>query len=144
MPKLNKDELLEIIQQFACEDITDLKLKTEELSLELKKEVQIVESKESLLELPVQREIKELEEICKYYQVESPMVGVFYEAPEPKAKPFVSVGDRVEKGQTLYIIEAMKMIHEIASPVSGELVNILVKDGEVVEYLQLVMEIEEC
>ncbi len=66
--------------------------------------------------------------------VTSPMVGTVYLAPEPGATPFVAVGDAVETGQTLFIIEAMKTMNPIAAPKSGKVVRILVKDGQPVEF----------
>lgn len=68
--------------------------------------------------------------------VKSPIVGTFYRAPSPDDDPFVSVGDQVEKGQTLCIVEAMKIMNEIESEYSGEVQKILVEDGEAVEYDQ--------
>ena len=66
--------------------------------------------------------------------VKSPMVGTFYSKPSPDAEPFVEVGQVVKKGQTLCIIEAMKLMNEIESEFDGVLKEILVKDGEPVEY----------
>ena len=66
--------------------------------------------------------------------VTSPMVGTFYRRPTPDASPFVEVGMRVEPGQVLCIIEAMKMVNEIASEVRGAVLRILVDDGTAVEY----------
>jgi len=66
--------------------------------------------------------------------VTSPMVGTVYLAPEPGATPFVAVGDAVETGQTLFIIEAMKTMNPIAAPRSGKVVRVLVKDGQPVEF----------
>lgn len=66
--------------------------------------------------------------------VKSPIVGVFYVAPAENAEPFVSIGDRVEKGQTLCIIEAMKLMNEIAAEESGMIEKILVTNGQVVEF----------
>ena len=66
--------------------------------------------------------------------VKSPIVGTFYAAPSPEADAFVSVGTRVEAGQTLCIIEAMKLMNEIESDVAGEVVQILVENGHPVEY----------
>ncbi len=66
----------------------------------------------------------------------SPIVGTFYRAPSPDDNPFVSVGDRVEKGQTLCIVEAMKIMNEIESEHSGEVKKILVEDAEAVEFEQ--------
>ncbi len=74
--------------------------------------------------------------------VKAPMVGVFYEAPSPKSEPFVKKGERIEKGQVLCIIEAMKMINEVVSPVSGVISNILIANGEMVEYDTPLIEIE--
>ena len=74
-------------------------------------------------------------------QVQSPMVGVFYAAPKPGEKPFVSVGDRVKKGTVLCIIEAMKLMNEIISEVDGEIADICVEDGQVVEFSQTLFKI---
>jgi acetyl-CoA carboxylase biotin carboxyl carrier protein len=62
------------------------------------------------------------------------MVGTAYTAPEPGAAPFVSVGDTVKEGQTLLIIEAMKVMNQIPSPRAGKVTGILVEDGQPVEY----------
>ena len=66
--------------------------------------------------------------------VTSPMVGTVYLAPEPGAAPFVKVGDRVKQGQTLLIIEAMKVMNPIAAPYAGDVKEIYVQDGRPVEY----------
>lgn len=66
--------------------------------------------------------------------VTSPMVGTFYLKPDPNSAPYVEVGKKVNKGSTLCIIEAMKLMNEIESEYDGEIVEILVKDGEMVEY----------
>ena len=68
--------------------------------------------------------------------VESPLVGTFYAAPAEDAAPFVSVGDTVKKGQTLAIIEAMKLMNEIESEYDGTIAEILVENGQPVEYGQ--------
>lgn len=74
--------------------------------------------------------------------VKSPMVGTFYSKANPTSDPFVTDGDKVVKGQTLCIIEAMKLMNEIESDYAGTIKNILVKDGEMVEYGQPLFEIE--
>lgn len=66
--------------------------------------------------------------------VSSPMVGTAYWAPEPGAKPFIEVGSKVSVGQTLLIIEAMKTMNQIPSPRAGTVTQILVEDGQPVEY----------
>ena len=69
-------------------------------------------------------------------------MGTFYRKPAPDAEPFVNVGDRIEKGQVVCIIEAMKLFNEIESEVSGVVRKILVEDGEPVEYGQPLFLIE--
>jgi acetyl-CoA carboxylase biotin carboxyl carrier protein len=71
----------------------------------------------------------------------SPMVGTFYRSPSPDDSPFVEVGDRVRKGQTVCIIEAMKLMNELEAEVGGEIVEILVQNGEPVEYGQPLMRV---
>ena len=66
--------------------------------------------------------------------VKSPIVGTFYSAPSPDARPYVQLGDKVQAGQTVCIIEAMKLMNEIEADVSGEVVRILVENGQPVEY----------
>jgi acetyl-CoA carboxylase biotin carboxyl carrier protein len=68
--------------------------------------------------------------------VRSPIVGTFYESPSPGSPPFVKVGDKVEAGQVLCIVEAMKLMNEIESDVAGEIVKKLVNNGQPVEYGQ--------
>jgi acetyl-CoA carboxylase biotin carboxyl carrier protein len=70
------------------------------------------------------------------HTVRSPIVGTFYEAPSPGAPPFVKPGDAVETGQVLCIVEAMKLMNEIESDVSGEIVKKLVANGQPIEYGQ--------
>jgi acetyl-CoA carboxylase biotin carboxyl carrier protein len=70
------------------------------------------------------------------HQIKSPMVGTFCTAPSPDAASFVAVGDRVEKGQVVAIVEAMKLMNEIESDASGEILKCLVSNGQPVEYGQ--------
>jgi acetyl-CoA carboxylase biotin carboxyl carrier protein len=74
--------------------------------------------------------------------VTAPMVGTYYSAPSPGAKAFVEIGDEVEVGQTLCIIEAMKMMNQIDSEKAGRIKAVLIKDGEPVEFDQPLFIIE--
>ena len=69
-------------------------------------------------------------------EIKSPMVGVFYASPAPDAKPFVEVGSRVKKGDVICIVEAMKLMNEINAEFDGEVVDVCVRSGDVVEYGQ--------
>lgn len=79
-----------------------------------------------------------------WVEVKAPLVGVFYAAPSPEAPPFVQVGDRVEQGQVLCLVEAMKMMNQLKSPVSGVVRSIGGVDGELAEYGQVLFEVEPC
>ena len=76
------------------------------------------------------------------HQVKSPMVGTFYRASSPGAKPFIEVGDQVKEGDTLCIIEAMKILNEIEADKSGTVTRILAENGQAVEYGQPLFVIE--
>jgi acetyl-CoA carboxylase biotin carboxyl carrier protein len=73
-------------------------------------------------------------------EIKSPMVGVFYTKPSPDSEPFVQVGSRVKKGDTLCVIEAMKLLNEITAERDGEIVDICVQDGQMVEYAQVLFQ----
>lgn len=75
--------------------------------------------------------------------ITSPLVGTFYAAPAEDAAPYVNVGDTVKKGQTLGIVEAMKLMNEIESEYDGVITRILVKNGEAVEYGQPMFVVQE-
>lgn len=72
-------------------------------------------------------------------EVKAPIVGTFYSAPSPDSKPFMSVGDTVKKGDTIFIIESMKVMSEVQSEFDGVVKEILVKNGDPVEFDQTVM-----
>lgn len=78
---------------------------------------------------------------AKLYEVKSPMVGTFYRSPAPGEPAFVELGDRVRSDQTVCIIEAMKLMNEIEAEVSGQVMEILVQNGEPVEFGQILMRI---
>ncbi len=69
-------------------------------------------------------------------ELKSPMVGTVYVSPTPGSEPYVKVGDQVKKGQVLCIIEAMKLMNEYTAPQDGEIVDVCIRDGELVEYGQ--------
>lgn len=74
--------------------------------------------------------------------VEAPLVGIFYSAPAPEEPPFIEVGQQVKKGDTLFIIEAMKTMNEITAPCDGIVSRILAQNGDMVEYKQVLVVIE--
>lgn len=75
-------------------------------------------------------------------EIKSPMIGTFYRSSNPDSPPFASVGDKVSKGQTVAIIEAMKLFNEIESEVSGTIVKVMVENSSPVEYDQVLFVVE--
>ncbi len=154
---MNLEEIKALIQEFDQSGIHKMTLEIENLSLKLEKESTINKMfkapkatlipaeahPEPVLEAgPTAVSVVQLENPGEV-PVKSPVVGTFYQASAPDAAPFVTIGQRVQKGQTLCIIEAMKMMNEIAAPVSGEVVKILVNQEDMVEYDQTIMLIKE-
>jgi acetyl-CoA carboxylase biotin carboxyl carrier protein len=80
----------------------------------------------------------------KYHEVRSPIVGTFYRAPSPDAEPYVEVGQTVEVGSVMCIVEAMKLMNEIESDCNGTVVNIIAENGKPVEYNQVLFLIEKA
>ncbi|KGG80730.1 acetyl-CoA carboxylase [Caloranaerobacter azorensis H53214] len=122
-------------------ETADIKIsisKSDDIILNNEKLVNEIESEGTKKEVLTNEDITNDEDV---FVVKSPIVGTFYTSPSPGAEPFVKVGDKVEEGQTLCIIEAMKIMNEITSEVSGEIVEILVENEEVVEYGQPLMKI---
>lgn len=78
----------------------------------------------------------------KYLEVKSPMVGTYYGAPEPGAKPYLAVGDRISKGQIVCIIEAMKIMNEIESEFDGVVKEVLAQNAHPVEYGQVLLRVD--
>lgn len=91
--------------------------------------------KEDVINVPVKQEkAEEIKEVETGKIIKSPMVGTFYLKPSPDANPYVEIGQDVKQGQTLCIIEAMKLMNEIESEYTGKVKKILINDGEPVEY----------
>jgi len=143
--KLDLEIISEIIRIFKESDIAKLELSTKDFKIKLSKfgEFQAVPTislnnlQPTQATQPPQEALKvEVKEEKNIHIVKSPIVGTFYRAPAPGAKPFVEVGSKVKKGDVLCIIEAMKIMNEIKSDVNGVVEEILVENGQPVEYGQ--------
>ncbi len=134
------ENLIKLIETVSASELTGLKYEENGVKLHLtkkKEQVQVVAAPTAVAEVSVVEPAPEdtgKEEAGKI--VKSPLVGTFYVAPAEEADPFVSVGDPVKKGQTLAIIEAMKLMNEIESEYDGTVAEILVENGKPVEYGQ--------
>lgn len=133
------EKIKDLVDFILEKEIDEFELETEGLKLKIvkpKAQVQIVEAssvQSAPSVTPVKEEKKQEEEI---HFVTAPMVGTFYRRPDPSSPPYVKEGDHVEKGQVLCIIEAMKVMNEVESDVSGTIKAILVEDAQPVEYGQ--------
>ena len=90
----------------------------------------------------IENQIKENKNEKKGNIIKSPMVGIFYLKPSPTAEPYIEIGKEVKKGDVLCIIEAMKLMNELESEYTGKVTDVLVKDGEAVEYGTPLLRIE--
>ena len=140
------DLVRELMEAFEQADIDKMKIEMEGVKLELEKSQQVqvtapvTVSSESA---PVVKEVKEEKTVISGTEVKAPLVGVYYSSPSPDDQPFVKEGAKVTKGQTLCIIEAMKVMNEIKAPVDGTVRSLLVKDEDLVSFDQTLMIIEE-
>lgn len=89
----------------------------------------------------VSRDSVENEKKNNTVEIKAPLVGTFYCAPSPDAEPFIKVGQKIQKGDVIGIIEAMKLMNEVVSDVDGTVVEILAEDGKMVEYDQVLVTI---
>lgn len=133
------EQLLKLIDAMSNSALSSLKYEEKGVKISLQKEVSgkasVVRTECGKEEIPeVKSEVK-IEE-GEGHIIKSPLVGTFYVAPSEDAAPFVQVGDRVEKGQTIAIVEAMKLMNEIESEYAGEIREVFVENGEMVEYGQ--------
>ncbi|WP_353683361.1 acetyl-CoA carboxylase biotin carboxyl carrier protein [Thermodesulfovibrio sp. 3907-1M] len=134
------EEIKEIISFLKDTDVTELNIEKEGFKIRIKRgyvyaPVEIAKpTKQSAESLQPSYHAEVLKEEEVLHTITSPLVGTFYRASSPDAPPFVEVGSKVQKGQVLCIIEAMKIMNEIESDVSGVVKKILVENGQPVEY----------
>ena len=146
-------EIQEIINFIKKSDLDDVSIETENIKIRVKKnngnfiateqpKVVKTEIKQQtpVIENKVSEEKKE--KTSNNIIIKSPMIGTFYRSPNPESDPFVNEGDSIKVGQTICIVEAMKLFNDIESEVSGKIVKILVDDNSPVEYDQPLFEVD--
>lgn len=140
-------ELKTLIKMFESSSLSRLKLSKENVTIELEKQNEVIKqtyiSPSDAKDEPVNKKTgSTTSNEPSYYEVKAPLVGTYYEAPAPDQPPFVRKGQTVKKGETLFIIEAMKVMNEITAPVDGKVHAIHVANGDMVMFDQLIVEIE--
>lgn len=141
---MDKNEIRELMRFFDKSDITKLKIKEGEFSIELQKGFEggvtytpSVQAPQSVAVAPVAAAVVAAAPapvLSEEMSLKSPMVGTFYKSPSPGAAAFASAGMVIKKGQPIGIIEAMKIMNEIEAEFDCKIVQILVEDGQPVEY----------
>lgn len=153
---MNLQEVKELIKILNQTDISEVNLESDGVKINIRKGHPAQAAPEAVVyqaalapEVPIKSTSQPVESIKQPVETPSnlipvvaPMVGTFYQAPSPDAPPYIKVGDQVEEGQAVCIIEAMKLMNEIEAEVSGKIVDILVENGEPVEYGQTLFLIE--
>lgn len=162
--ELNFDELRDLVAALSQSDVAELTLKSSEFELTLRKQgaiavattppmAMVASPEAAAVPAPAPSVPAPVAEVppaapppaappskgSNLIEITSPMVGTFYRAPAPDEPPFVSVGERITTGQTVCIIEAMKLMNELEAEVAGEVVEILVENAEPVEFGQTLM-----
>jgi len=164
--KLDHDDLNRLIEKISTSDIQEFSLEGEDFKLEIKRNVfdqnqvvnnlvsntsfdkQTIANQKSINDnVPVVSE-PEAPQVAPpgrsdLTEITSPMVGTFYRAAAPGEEPFVEVGNNVKVGQTICILEAMKLMNEIVSEFNAEIVEILVENGTPVEFGQVLMRVKQ-
>ena len=132
---LNLAEIQALIKTLDNSSIEKFEYECDEYRLSLKKGSSTVAVKKTQAEPVVEEEAADAEE-KELIEITAQMVGTFYSATEPGAEPFVKVGSKIDADSVICILEAMKLFTEVEADVSGEIVEILAKDGDLVEYGQ--------
>ena len=160
---LDHEELHRLLATLAESDIQEFRLEGEDFCLEVKRNLGIssdsIASQKKIISEeidpppPPQRKIEASTapstpppsvpgSRSDFVEVTAPMVGTFYRAPGPEEPPFVEIGSRISVGQAVCILEAMKLMNELESEVSGEVIEILVENGTPVEFGQVLMRLK--
>lgn len=148
--KFDLDYIEKLVTMVSESNLSELTLEETDKAIVIKKENTVVSAQTVMpqmvgavsVQAPAAEKVEDKKEEPKGTPVTSPMVGTFYLSPSPGAKPFVEVGSVVSTGQVVCIIEAMKLMNEIESEVSGKVTKICVEDGQAVEYGQVLMYVE--
>ena len=164
--KLDHDDLNRLIEKISTSDIQEFSLEGEDFKLEIKRNLfdqnqvinnlvsnttfdkQTIPTQKTVNDnIPVVNESEEPQVAppgrSDLTEITSPMVGTFYRAAAPGEDPFVEVGNKVKVGQTICILEAMKLMNEIESEFNAEIVEILVENGTPVEFGQVLMRVKQ-
>lgn len=144
---IDKTYIQELADLLTENNLTEISVKENGKEVVIKKEKEVVAGVSSAVAAAIPAASGAEAFVCtpiekKGRPITSPMVGTFYKAPSPDAKPFVELGATIKEGQVVCIIEAMKLMNEIEADAAGKVVEICVEDGQPVEFGQVLMYVE--
>ena len=150
MKNIQADYIEKLVEIMKNNEITEVTLEDNDASLVIKsngflpvikekEQLEVVEVKTPNVEEPIVEETTKTNVV----PIVSNMIGIFYAKPSPNDEPFVNVGDEIKEGDTICIIETIKLINKISSTATGKVVEICIEDGKPVEYGQVIMYVEE-
>ena len=134
--KIEKKLIKELVDNLKEFNLTELEYQDGQTKIKVSRTVRGVDQTKSNAVVSQNKAVLNNSETEEGIRVKSPIIGTAYLAPEPGAKKFVKVGDKIKKGQTVMIVEAMKTMNHVPSTNDGEVLKVLVEDGQPVEFGQ--------
>ncbi len=134
--KIDKKLIKELVDNLKEFGLTELEYQEGQTKIKVSKASKTIEQSKSSAMVSPNKAVLNTSDTTDGIRVKSPIIGTAYLAPEPGAKKFVNVGDKVKKGQTIMIVEAMKTMNHVPSTSDGEVKKVLVEDGQPVEFGQ--------
>ena len=134
--KIDKKLIKELVDHLKEFSLTELEYQDGQTKIKVSKNIKTLEQSKTGALVSPNKTVLNASDETDGVRVKSPIIGTAYLAPEPGAKKFIKVGDKIKKGQTLMIVEAMKTMNHVPSTTDGEVKKILVEDGQPVEFGQ--------
>ena len=134
--KIDKKLIKELVDQLSEFNLTELEYQEGQTKIKVSRAAKGIEQIKSSSVVSPNKAVLQSSDESEGIRVKSPIIGTAYLAPEPGAKQFVKVGDKIKKGQTVMIVEAMKTMNHVPSTSDGEVKKILIEDGQPVEFGQ--------
>tara|TARA_B100000674_G_scaffold408722_1_gene356091 strand:+ start:348 stop:773 length:426 start_codon:yes stop_codon:yes gene_type:complete len=134
--KIDKKLIKELVDNLKEFNLTELEYQESNTRIKVSRASKAIEQSKNSAVLSQNKAVLKTNNDVEGIRIKSPIIGTAYLAPEPGAKKFVKIGDKVKKGQTVMIVEAMKTMNHVPSTSDGEVIKILVEDGQPVEFGQ--------
>ena len=134
--KIDKKKIKELVDYLKEFELTELEYQEDQSKIKVSRASRGVEQVKTSAVVSANKSVLKSSNENEGIRVKSPIIGTAYLAPEPGAKKFVEVGDKIKKGQTVMIVEAMKTMNHVPSTADGEVKKILIEDGQPVEFGQ--------